>query len=152
MLCDFYLSDYILKLQLNLSIRQEVWHAPEMEQPAPEGYRPRDNCWTHLRHAHHTPLYIRAAQQSPRPLRSQPRNGAGGRSSLTLTRAALTNYRTNMKWLTSVLTILCTLYTVNAAEIRMREELQALAEQIEILKTLHLTDVTRLKREVEELK
>lgn len=57
-----------------------------------------------------------------------------------------------MKWLTSVLTILCTLYTVNAAEIRMREELQALAEQIEILKTLHLTDVTRLKREVEELK
>lgn len=41
---------------------------------------------------------------------------------------------------------------VNAAEIKVKEELQALAEQIQILKTLHLTDVTRLKKEVEELK
>lgn len=44
------------------------------------------------------------------------------------------------------------LIVVNAVEIKVKEELQALAEQIEILKTLHLTDVTRLKKEVEELK
>lgn len=60
---------------------------------------------------------------------------------------------TKMKCLKSVLmTLICILINVDAAEMRLREELQAMAEQIEILKTLHLTDVTRLKREVEELK
>lgn len=49
------------------------------------------------------------------------------------------------------MTLIC-LVLVNAAEIKVKEELQALAEQIQILKTLHLTDVTRLKKEVEELK
>lgn len=47
---------------------------------------------------------------------------------------------------------LISLNVVNAAEIKVKEELLALAEQIQILKTLHLTDVTRLKKEVEELK
>lgn len=41
---------------------------------------------------------------------------------------------------------------VSAAEIKIKEELEALAEQIQILKNLHLTDVARLKNEVEELK
>lgn len=47
---------------------------------------------------------------------------------------------------------LISLIVVNAAEIKVKEEIRELAEQIQILKTLHLTDVTRLKKEVEELK
>ncbi|XP_013184958.1 protein scabrous [Amyelois transitella] len=39
-----------------------------------------------------------------------------------------------------------------SAELRIKKEIQALAEQIEIMKTVHLTDVTRLKREIGELK
>ncbi|XP_041987573.1 protein scabrous-like [Aricia agestis] len=44
------------------------------------------------------------------------------------------------------------LMTVGCAEIKVKQELQALAEQIEILKTLHLNDVNNLKSEIEELK
>ncbi|XP_072931133.1 protein scabrous [Epargyreus clarus] len=51
----------------------------------------------------------------------------------------------------AVLTLIFFL-TVSAAEIKIKEELQAMAEQIEILKTLHLTDITRLKKEIETLK
>ncbi|XP_012549036.2 protein scabrous [Bombyx mori] len=43
-------------------------------------------------------------------------------------------------------------FTVIKAELRFKEELQAVAEQVEIMKTLHLTDITRLKSEIEELK
>lgn len=46
----------------------------------------------------------------------------------------------------SVVLTLIYLINVDAAELLVKEELQAMAEQIEILKTLHLTDVTRLKR------
>ncbi|XP_028177639.1 protein scabrous isoform X1 [Ostrinia furnacalis] len=53
---------------------------------------------------------------------------------------------------TVLMTLICILINVNAAEMRLREEMQAMAEQLEILKTNHLTDVTRLKREVAELK
>ncbi|XP_026761383.1 protein scabrous [Galleria mellonella] len=50
--------------------------------------------------------------------------------------------------------VLLTLYCliVDGAELKIKEELQAMAEQIDILKTLHLTDVTRLRRDLEELK
>lgn len=51
----------------------------------------------------------------------------------------------------AVLTLLFVL-TVSAAELKIKEELQAMAEQIEILKTLHHTDITRLKKEIEYLK
>ncbi|XP_026490105.2 protein scabrous [Vanessa tameamea] len=48
--------------------------------------------------------------------------------------------------------LLFCLWTVNAREIDFKQELQALGEQIELLKTLHLTDVSRLKKEIDELK
>lgn len=41
---------------------------------------------------------------------------------------------------------------VNAAEFNIKQELQAMAEQIEMLKTSHLNDVTRLQKEIEQLK
>ncbi|XP_050360543.1 protein scabrous [Nymphalis io] len=43
-------------------------------------------------------------------------------------------------------------WNVNGREIDFKQELQALGEQIELLKTLHLTDVSRLKKEIDELK
>ncbi|XP_063546519.1 protein scabrous [Cydia strobilella] len=59
-----------------------------------------------------------------------------------------------MKCLTicAALTLTCCMIAVDAAEFDIKIEMKAMAEQIEILKTLHLTDVTRLKREIEELK
>lgn len=52
----------------------------------------------------------------------------------------------------AVLVTLISLIVVNGAEIKVKDELQALAEQIQILKTLHLSDVKLLKKEVAELK
>ncbi|XP_068633713.1 protein scabrous [Battus philenor] len=42
--------------------------------------------------------------------------------------------------------------SVEAAEFNIKQELQAMAEQIEMLKTSHLADVTRLQNEIEDLK
>ncbi|XP_013179528.1 PREDICTED: protein scabrous-like [Papilio xuthus] len=44
------------------------------------------------------------------------------------------------------------LISVNGAKINVKQELQAMAEQIEILKASHLNDVTRLQKEIEDLK
>ncbi|KAJ0183744.1 hypothetical protein K1T71_000167 [Dendrolimus kikuchii] len=44
------------------------------------------------------------------------------------------------------------LFIVNGAELKLKDELQAMAEQIEILKTLHQADINLLKKEIEELK
>lgn len=41
---------------------------------------------------------------------------------------------------------------MNAREIDYKQELQALSKQIELLKTLHIADVSRLKKEIDELK
>ncbi|KAG6442848.1 protein scabrous [Manduca sexta] len=51
-----------------------------------------------------------------------------------------------------VLLTLIWVVSSDAAEVQLKQELQAMAEQIEILKTLHLTDITRMKMEIEELK
>ncbi|KAJ8737084.1 hypothetical protein PYW07_000355 [Mythimna separata] len=57
-----------------------------------------------------------------------------------------------MKCFLSVyLTVLGILY-VTAAEIQIRDELQAVAEQISILKTLHKSEIAQLRLEIEELK
>lgn len=41
---------------------------------------------------------------------------------------------------------------MNAREIDYKQELQALSDQIKLLKTLHIADVSRLKKEIDELK
>ncbi|CAK1588286.1 unnamed protein product [Parnassius mnemosyne] len=43
-------------------------------------------------------------------------------------------------------------FIVNAAEINIKQELQAMAEQISMLKTSHFSDITRLQKEIDELK
>ncbi|XP_053624394.1 protein scabrous [Plodia interpunctella] len=54
------------------------------------------------------------------------------------------------------LTLFCVLLTIKFltvhAEFKIKKEIQELAEQVEIMKTLHVTDVMRMKREIEELK
>nr|XP_034839125.1 protein scabrous-like [Maniola hyperantus] len=44
------------------------------------------------------------------------------------------------------------IWTVNARETTFKKELAALTEQVELLKTMHLADTSRLKKEIEELK
>lgn len=44
------------------------------------------------------------------------------------------------------------IYVVNAVEIKINEELKAMAEQIKIMKTLHQADIKLLKKDIEELK
>ncbi|XP_022123991.2 protein scabrous [Pieris rapae] len=56
-----------------------------------------------------------------------------------------------MKCLNFCVVLLC-LWTANGAELQIKKELQAMAEQIEILKTMHLSDVTRLRQEIDVLK
>ncbi|XP_045509523.1 protein scabrous [Colias croceus] len=47
--------------------------------------------------------------------------------------------------------ILC-LWTVNGAEMQFKQEMKAMMEQIESLKNLHQSDISKLKKEIEELK
>lgn len=44
------------------------------------------------------------------------------------------------------------LFAVNAAELKIKEELLSMAEQMEIMKTLHQTDINNMKKNIEEIK
>ncbi|CAG4942195.1 unnamed protein product [Colias eurytheme] len=47
--------------------------------------------------------------------------------------------------------ILC-FWTVNGAEMQFKQEMKAMMEQIESLKNMHQSDISKLKKEIEELK
>lgn len=52
---------------------------------------------------------------------------------------------------TALLSVVGVLF-VSAAEIQIRDELMAVAEQISLLKTLHKSEISQLKKEIQELK
>ncbi|XP_038216799.1 protein scabrous [Zerene cesonia] len=57
-----------------------------------------------------------------------------------------------MKCLNFCAFIYLCLWTVNGAEMQFKQEMKAMAEQIESLKNMHQSDISRLKKEIEELK
>lgn len=52
----------------------------------------------------------------------------------------------------AVLLVLSLIVYVQAAEFKFKEELQAIAEQVAILKSLHVTEMSQMRSELEDVK